>query len=179
MDAHGFKWGIWLFWKDDEVDINVIDIDDQAITVKVRTLGSSAWYFTCDLDLFEERPDASNAWRGILNSKKLILKGSRMVIGNGKRTLFWYHKWCCKRPLYEVATSPPPQEVLDMTVSEIWDIFENFLPKNIANSVRPLFVTNDDEAQDVVGWMGDLNKFLVRNAPSLLRDGVPTSKSLT
>ncbi|KAJ8430798.1 hypothetical protein Cgig2_003240 [Carnegiea gigantea] len=51
-----------------------------------------------DLYMFEERLDLLNAWRGILNSKNLILKGSHMVIGNGKRTLFWYHKWCCEHP---------------------------------------------------------------------------------
>ncbi|KAJ8433488.1 hypothetical protein Cgig2_018022 [Carnegiea gigantea] len=47
------------------------------------------------------------------------------------------------------------------------------------NTIRPLFITNEAEAHDVVGWMGDLNKFSVRNALSLLRDGVPSSKDMT
>ena len=58
-----------------------------------RVLRSKYCKNQSDLDMFEERRDASNAWRGILDNKKLIMKGSRMIIGNEKNTLFWYHRW--------------------------------------------------------------------------------------
>jgi len=45
VDAEGFKGWIWLFWRDHDVDIKVIDIDDQVVTMEVHKLGVQPWLF--------------------------------------------------------------------------------------------------------------------------------------
>jgi len=41
-----------------------------------------------DVDMFQPKKDASNAWRGILKNAKFLKKGMRTKIGNGCKTLF-------------------------------------------------------------------------------------------
>jgi len=43
------------------------------------------------MDMFQERTNVSNAWRGILDGVDLIRQGARMEIGDGQQTLFWHH----------------------------------------------------------------------------------------
>jgi len=46
VEAQGFRGGVWLLWRDYNVDINIINLDERAITAEVCKLGSCPWYFT-------------------------------------------------------------------------------------------------------------------------------------
>lgn len=39
---------------------------------------------SCDIDMFQAKVDASNAWRGIVENINVVQKGINMAIGNGK-----------------------------------------------------------------------------------------------
>jgi len=43
--------------------------------------------------MFEPKADASDTWRRILENAKFLKEGVRAEVGNGKKTLFWYHNW--------------------------------------------------------------------------------------
>lgn len=47
----------------------------------------------CDVDMFIQKTDASNAWGGITDNGKFLGTGVKSEVGNGKWTLFWYHNW--------------------------------------------------------------------------------------
>ena len=79
-----------------------------------------------------------------------------------------------------------PQEVLNDTFNNMrssegewkWDRFKDLVPVKIVNIIRALFISNEEGAQDSVGWMGDLNKFSVKEALSLLQDKGPEPQEL-
>lgn len=76
----------------------------------------------CDLDMFKEKSNASNAWRGIMSSVDVVRKGVNMAVGNGQQTFFWHHKWASDKTLLEEAVVEPPIHIQDMTVKEMWDV---------------------------------------------------------
>ena len=41
----------------------------------------------------------SPCWADPIKIKDLYLKGKKMMVGNGKQTDFWGHKWCSDKPL--------------------------------------------------------------------------------
>lgn len=43
--------------------------------------------------MFTAKPNASNAWKDIVENARFLREGVRTEVGNGKRTLFWYHNW--------------------------------------------------------------------------------------
>ncbi|KAJ8452595.1 hypothetical protein Cgig2_004931 [Carnegiea gigantea] len=49
--------------------------------------------------MFTAKPNASNAWKGIVENAWNLREGVRTEVGNGKRTLFWYHNWATAQPL--------------------------------------------------------------------------------
>lgn len=65
----------------------------------------------CDLDMFKEKKNASNAWRGIMSSVDVVRKGINIAVGNDQRTFFWHHKWALDKTLMEVAVVEPPLHI--------------------------------------------------------------------
>lgn len=82
----------------------------------------------CDIGMFRNRVDASNAWKCILHNIDTLKKNVNMAVGNGTKTLYWHHRWANPVPLVDIQ---------DDTVSELWDsnngwkydIFADFLPQ--------------------------------------------------
>jgi len=62
----------------------------------------------CDIGMFESQADASNTWRGILEKAKRLKHGIRTEVGNGNKTLFWYHNWIDSTPLCQHTTQQIP-----------------------------------------------------------------------
>ena len=46
----------------------------------------------------ERKRNSSNAWRGIGEAKSILLKGSKMLVHDGKNTLFWRNCWLEGQP---------------------------------------------------------------------------------
>lgn len=46
MEANGFAGGIWLFWKSDLVQLEVVAVNFQAITCCIHTKEEVSWFFT-------------------------------------------------------------------------------------------------------------------------------------
>ena len=109
----------------------------------------------CDMDMFQARNNAFNAWRGIMSNIDVVRKGINMVVGNGAKTFFWHHKWATNRPLIEMAILEPPLQLQDATVKELWspqvgwmfDRFANFLP---ADALQKIMAYELIEEEDVV-----------------------------
>lgn len=70
----------------------------------------------CDVDMFQPKMDASNAYRGILENAKFLKKGMRTEIGNG----FWDHNWVDSKPLCQDALKDIPIHIQDTIVAEMW-----------------------------------------------------------
>ncbi|XP_021845043.2 uncharacterized protein [Spinacia oleracea] len=46
VDAQGFRGGIWLFWREEEVTVKVLDAHTQHITVEISKVGKEPWIFS-------------------------------------------------------------------------------------------------------------------------------------
>ena len=116
----------------------------------------------CDIDMFQARQNASNAWRGIMSSIDVVRKGINMAVGNGARTFFWHHKWATNKPLLELTVVEPPLQLQDATVIEFWDPqvgwlfdkFANFLPADVLQKIAAFELIEDEEAVDEIFWNG-------------------------
>lgn len=53
----------------------------------------------CDIDMFCDKANASNAWRRIMGSNYIVCKGLNMAVSNENKTFFWHHRWATKDPL--------------------------------------------------------------------------------
>ena len=116
----------------------------------------------CDVDMFQMKQNASNAWRGIMSNIDVVRKGINVAVGNGAKTFFWHHKWATTRPLIELAIREPPLQIQDVTVNELWDPqvgwlydkFANFLPVDALQKIAAFDLIEDAEAIDEVYWNG-------------------------
>ena len=63
-----------------------------------RVLRSKYCKGRCDMEMFQEKTNVSNAWQGILSSVKFLRQGIRQEVGNGTQTLFWHHNWVMNKP---------------------------------------------------------------------------------
>ena len=70
--------------------------------------------------MFKPKQDYSNTWRGILENVKFVKRRPQAEVGNGKRTLLWFHQ-AMAEPFCNFAMSPIPSDVEDATVAELWD----------------------------------------------------------
>ena len=46
VEAQGFQGGIWVFWQEEEIDLEVINSHEQFVTVGIRTQGRLGWFVT-------------------------------------------------------------------------------------------------------------------------------------
>ncbi|PWA44555.1 hypothetical protein CTI12_AA523610 [Artemisia annua] len=105
----------------------------------------------CDLDMFSSKKNSSNVWQGIVENANFVRRGTRVSVGNGRRTLFWDHCWATETPLSSMAISPIPVEAQDRTVDEYWN----------SNGLE----------NDSMYWGGStIGKFSVKSAISLIRN---------
>ena len=42
-------------------------------------------------------------------------------MGNGNKTLFWFHNWAVTKPLFKYVVSPILQDIEGAIVAEFWD----------------------------------------------------------
>ena len=116
----------------------------------------------CDIDMFREKANSSNAWWGIVQNIDIVRKGINMAVGNGARTFFWHHRWATEKPLIELTIVSPPLRIQDLTVGEMWDsnigwkfdCFANFLPSNVLQNIAAHSLVKDEDAVDEVYWNG-------------------------
>lgn len=120
----------------------------------------------------------SNIWSGISEGAKLLCDGIRIVVGSGKKTLFWDHKWLFKSPIIDRVTQEPPIDIAEATVEEIWeqgagwkwDVFAPYLDQDTLKMIQAHEVLEDPEAEDVMYWDdGPKGKFSVSSAVRILR----------
>lgn len=133
----------------------------------------------CDIDMFKDKENASNAWRGIMSSIDVVRKGISMAVGNGGKTFFWHHRWATKRPLVELVTSEPPLHLQDITVQEMWDsnlgwkteLFAEYLPEETLGEIASFDLIEDDEAIDDIFWNGSPSGgFSINSALNIIRN---------
>lgn len=123
-----------------------------------RVLRSKYCSDKCDIDMFKDKVDASNAWKGILKNVDTLKKGISMAVGDGRKTLFWQRRCATDEPLITLAGPTPPLEIQDDTVDEMWDtnsgwkydIFADFLPASVLSIIASHELTEDDNVVDEV-----------------------------
>lgn len=133
----------------------------------------------CDIDMFKDKTNASNAWRGILSSVDVIRKGLNMAVGNGSKTFFWHHRWATKEPLLTLTSREPPLNIQDMTVKELWDpnigwrteLFAEYLPDSVLQEIVSHELVEDEEAIDEIYWNGSPSGgFTISSALNIIRN---------
>jgi len=144
-----------------------------------RVLRSKYCKGRCDLDMFQEKSNVSNAWRGILDGVPLLRQGTRVELGNGKHTSFWHHNWALNKPLSLLATSSIPSSIIDFTVSDCWDVshgwkwelFSELLPEEALKAIAACEVTSRDDWNDELIWDGSTHGgFSVKSALTIIRN---------
>lgn len=73
-----------------------------------------------DVDMFQDSARSSQMWKGILLGAETLSKGLKMVVGNGRSTLFWFHVWLIDKPLIDVVILDVPEDLVGATVAELW-----------------------------------------------------------
>ena len=134
----------------------------------------------CDIDMFKEKANASNAWRGIIQNVDIVRKGVNMAVGNGAKTFFWHHRWATDKPLIELTTVDPPLMLQDVTVGEMWDVntgwkyddFANFLPPATLKQIAAHSLLEDEDAVDEIYWNGaPSGGFSLKSAMKIAKQG--------
>jgi len=147
-----------------------------------RILRSKYCKGRCDMNMFQEKTNVSNVWRGILDSANYLRQGLRMEVGNGQQTLFWHHHWVLNKPLSQLVLSEIPTQIKDLPVSDFWDdengwkwdLFSELLPEETLKAIASYTVTVGDENNDEFIWDGSAHGgFSVKSALAIIRNEAP------
>ncbi|XP_021758496.1 uncharacterized protein LOC110723447 [Chenopodium quinoa] len=71
VEAQGFSGGIWLFWRNELVTVNVLDESTQHITIEIDKRGEEPWFFSA----IYASPDSSTRkelWRQLENIRRSL-----------------------------------------------------------------------------------------------------------
>ena len=101
-------------------------------------------------------------WREIPENARYIKTGVRAEVGNGNKTLFWFHNQAVDETLCKYAMSPIPQEIEDTTVTEFWDTnrgwqwekFVMLLPLDIITVISSFELYPNINNKDHQSWVG-------------------------
>lgn len=67
-----------------------------------------------------DKPGSMNMWRGPSWSSKVLKKGLKWCIGNGRTARFGTNSWLSNQPLIFVATWPLQEKEREMRVADYW-----------------------------------------------------------
>ncbi|KAJ8422385.1 hypothetical protein Cgig2_012101 [Carnegiea gigantea] len=104
-------------------------------------------------------------WSQVLRAKycnnraKFLKQGLRAEVGNGRRTLFWYHNWVDTTPLCQHTLQEIPPHLQDNTVEEMWDassgwkwnVFVELLSDEALKKVAVYEITQGEDNEDQLG----------------------------
>lgn len=84
----------------------------------------------------------------------------RTSVCDGKKTLFWDHKWVSNTPLSNLTIHPVPEELSGATVNEMWDPlvgwkWDNFAPylhQDTLKCIQSFELKEDAELGDLIYW---------------------------
>lgn len=147
-------------------------------TLWSRVLRSKYYESRCDIDMFKVEADGSNAWKGIVENINIVQQGINSVVGNGKKTFFWHHRWVSDEPLLKHASREPPEWLQDATVSEMcdtntgwkFDLFADYVEPEKLQEITTHELVKDEDANDEYYWSGSpLGKFMFKSALKILR----------
>lgn len=140
------------------------------------------------LDMINEKPRASNAWRGMVLARQTVGEGCRRLVRNGRDTRFWKDIWICDSPLLALWNSNPDPEDIDVTVADMWnegrgwdwERIQDSLPSHVTEKLELCCIDGREGEEDGYGWrLTALGKFSVSSAyyeltktPTGLQDGV-------
>lgn len=117
--------------------------------------------------------DASAAWRGILDARKLLRAGVIWRIGDGQNTKFWIDRWISDGSLDKLTTNPFPETMETLTVSQAlnpdgtWclEILEALLPSQIVTKIRSIPRPITAPLPDQIYWSETADgRFTVKSA---------------
>lgn len=100
-------------------------------------------------------------WRLICNTWPDMWRNVMWAIGSGKKIMFWIHRWVpnMKSSLSEVAVSVIPDHLMYKTVDFFvdssgwaWDMFERFIPAEVASIIAATAPPSAMEEDDVAFW---------------------------
>ena len=135
--------------------------------------------------MFTAKPNASNAWKDIVENARFLREGVRTEVGNGKRTLFWYHNWATTQPLCSIATSDIPPQLEDATVAELWDtvtgwkweLFTHCLPEATLKIITSNELKPREENKDQMVWTGSsYGNFSLKSVIAIIRREVENER---
>ncbi|OMO81979.1 hypothetical protein CCACVL1_12120 [Corchorus capsularis] len=105
---------------------------------------------------------ASSTWRGLLQTKECIRRGTRWRLGNGSDIRFWTDWWVGQKPLIEIGQGSISLEDRNVLVSSFidqngeWELdsVTALLPASIIEEIRavPFFVSALEGDRFVWGW---------------------------
>lgn len=132
-----------------------------------------------DCSQWRPKVNMSNAWKSIIKSVPVLQKGCRKIVRNGRDTLFWMDNWLEKEPLANQAlTAINSENRLNPIVSYWttgsgwnWAELDQLLPESVLDRLVAVFIQEDQEAKDIIGWRAEPSGiFTVNSAYNLAMD---------
>ncbi|PRQ27069.1 putative reverse transcriptase zinc-binding domain-containing protein [Rosa chinensis] len=119
-----------------------------------------------------KQPHQSFAWKGILDSRDIILKGMRWIIGNGRNIKFWTFNWIYDFPLIQLVdenTRPfidLDESVLDYFDNGVWNIdkLNLHLDSSIVRDISFVNLPFSDREDEFVWGPASDGKFSIKSA---------------
>ncbi|KAJ8432968.1 hypothetical protein Cgig2_032800 [Carnegiea gigantea] len=128
-------------------------------------------------NVFAKR-NTSNVWQGIVETRDLMEKGKGHIVGDGRHTKFWLHRWVNESALLPQTIRLVPEEQKEYLVRDCWceDTswkWAEISPYLLADTLKAIasFVLIRDKVGDDLGWMETPSgKFSIKSALALLRN---------
>jgi len=125
----------------------------------------------------------SNAWRGIMETMDFTNKGMGAIIGDGRQTEFWNHKWLDGKVLLNYTLHPIPDEQRHYTIRDYWDQNNGWhwsrigqlLPADILHRIASFGLANDLIADRIAWTASKSGRFNVKSAVRVLQGVEPLS----
>ncbi|KAL8153455.1 hypothetical protein V2J09_011215 [Rumex salicifolius] len=137
-----------------------------------------------DVDMFQPCSKSSHMWKGVVHGASYLSKGLKSSVGNGQATLFWDHIWLLDTPLFVVATSPIPNDLIGATVAELWlgfcwkwHLLDTLLPADVKNRLSSVSLVCRDDADDRLFWRHSPSRnFTSKSIKSLFDEDLNTAR---
>lgn len=119
------------------------------------------------------RHNASNAWRGIVEAKPILLTGLRHVAGNGRSIKFWKDVWIEDMPLQNLTGLTADYLDIEATVADYWrpgrgwawDMLPTCLPSTTCDKMHMYVLSERNDDKDEISWQHESSgKFTVQSA---------------
>ncbi|XVF75341.1 hypothetical protein PTKIN_Ptkin13bG0180300 [Pterospermum kingtungense] len=143
----------------------------------VRVLEAKYIHHDINLHSFQSKHMSSNVWKGISRVATTLVKGTQLLVGNGKNISFWLDSWLINEPLCiyllkDIDIVDKHRMVCEHWRSDEgwnWNYLDDLLPNDIKDKLAAVILRDDVENVDGYYWNKSTNgMFSIKSAYQLV-----------